>query len=192
MNVILGYSRAALDALPRDAASTGLSQDLLQIYRSGEHLLRLINDLLDLSRAEIDELDLLPERLDTRAFLEDVFRSAAEAMGAGGAVTWRCDLPATLPPVVADPLRLRQVLLNLLHNAHKFTPTGQITLGAVALPAELHLWVTDTGVGIATAMQEQIFEPFISADPRTCGTRASGLGLISPAGWWDYTTGASP
>ncbi len=177
LNIILGYSRAALDALPRDAAPTSLSQDLIQIYRSGEDLLRLINDLLDLSRAEIDELDLLLERLDTSAFLEEVFRSAAEAMGAGGAVTWRRDLPATLPPVVADPLRLRQVLLNLLHNAHKFTPTGQITFGAMALPAELHLWVADTGVGIAPAMQEQIFEPFISADPRALRHEGIGLGL---------------
>jgi AraC-like DNA-binding protein len=179
LNVILGYSRTALDSLPDDGAAThtGLRQDLVQIYRSGEDLLRLINDLLDLSRAEIDELDMLPEPLNTRAFLEEVFRAAAEAMGTGGAVTWRLDLPDTLPPVVADPLRLRQVLLNLLHNAHKFTPTGQITLGAEVRARDLHLWVADTGVGIAAAMQEQIFEPFISADPRTLRHEGIGLGL---------------
>jgi signal transduction histidine kinase/AraC-like DNA-binding protein len=179
LNVILGYSRAALDALPQSEAPAlaGLRQDLLQIYRSGEDLLRLINDLLDLSRAEIDELDLLPERLDTRGFLEEVFRAAAEAMGAGRAVTWRLDLPDVLPPMTADPLRLRQVLLNLLHNAHKFTATGQITLGATALASELHLWVADTGLGIAPSMQEQIFEPFISGDPRAMRHEGIGLGL---------------
>jgi signal transduction histidine kinase/ABC-type sugar transport system substrate-binding protein/AraC-like DNA-binding protein len=179
LNVILGYSRAALDALPPGVATApdGLRQDLLQIYRSGEDLLRLINDLLDLSRAEIDELDLLPERLDTRDFLEEVFRAAVEALGAGGAVTWRLDLPDVLPPMTADPLRLRQVLLNLLHNAHKFTATGQITLGATALSSELHLWVADTGVGIAPSMREQIFEPFISGDPRAMRHEGIGLGL---------------
>jgi signal transduction histidine kinase/ABC-type sugar transport system substrate-binding protein/AraC-like DNA-binding protein len=178
LNVILGYGRAALDALAGGAIDGAeLGQDLAQIYRSGEHLLRLINDLLDLSRAEIDELDLLPETIDTYGFLSDVFRSSADSFGTSGLVTWQLDLPPDLPPIEADPVRLRQVLLNLLHNAHKFTQSGQITLGAEVTPTELHLWVADTGAGIAGELQLQIFEPFVSADPRARRHEGIGLGL---------------
>ncbi len=179
LNLILGYSRTALDALagcgtPLDAE---LYNDLTQIYRSGDHLLRLINDLLDLSRAEIDELDLLPETIDTRSFLEDVFRFSADHFGISGAVVWRLELPPELPPIEVDPVRLRQVLLNLFHNAHKFTPRGQITLGAEVAPPELHLWLADTGAGIPNEQQEQIFDPFVSIGDSVRRREGIGLGL---------------
>jgi signal transduction histidine kinase/AraC-like DNA-binding protein/ABC-type sugar transport system substrate-binding protein len=179
LNVILGYSRAALDRLDSEGmrVDAELSQDLGQISRSGEHLLRLINDLLDLSRAEIDELDLLVETIDTCGFLEDVFTSSANNFGAGGAVAWRLELPPTLPPIEADPVRLRQVLFNLLHNAAKFTQRGQIALGAEVESSELHLWISDTGAGIRSELQEQIFEPFISVDSSVRRREGIGLGL---------------
>jgi signal transduction histidine kinase/AraC-like DNA-binding protein len=178
LNVILGYSQAALKRLERgDAAGDGgLSQDLRQIYGSGEHLLRLINDLLDLSRAEIDELDLLPEMIDTRRFLQTVFEASMTHFG-GETVTWQLELPPELPPIVGDPVRLRQVLLNLLHNAHKFTRRGQITLGAAVAPPDLHLWVADTGAGIPDELREQIFEPFVSAGDGPRRREGIGLGL---------------
>jgi signal transduction histidine kinase/ABC-type sugar transport system substrate-binding protein/AraC-like DNA-binding protein len=179
LNVILGYSRAAFERLTGGPTNVDaeLSQDLGQISRSGEHLLRLINDLLDLSRAEIDELDLLVETIDTSGFLEDVFTSSANNFGAGGAVAWRLELPPTLPPIEADPVRLRQVLFNLLHNASKFTQRGQITLGAEVAPPELHLWIADTGAGIRSELQEQVFEPFISVDTNVRRHEGIGLGL---------------
>ena len=82
LNVILGYSRATLDTLAALARhmTPSSAQDVTHIYSSAEHLLRLINDLLDLSRAEIDELDLLPETLNTRSFLEEVFRGQHHAL----------------------------------------------------------------------------------------------------------------
>ncbi len=177
LNVILGYSRTTLDTLARPGAAhdTELSQYLTHIYSSAEHLLRLINDLLDLSRAEIDELDLLPETLNTRSFLETVFEFSTTHFGAGGLVAWRLDLPPEIPPLEADPVRLRQVLLNLLHNAHKFTEQGQITLGAEVAPPDLHLWIADTGAGIPSELQEQIFEPFIRDE--TNARRHAGIGL---------------
>lgn len=178
LNIILGYSQMALDSLDSGAApGAGLREDITQIQRSGGHLLRLINDLLDLSRAEIGELDLLPEPIDTRDFLEQVFRSAADLFGAGGNVTWRLDAPPELPPIAADPVRLRQVLLNLLHNAHKFTQRGQVLLGAEVLTPELHLWVADTGAGIPADLQEQIFDPFISVGDGVRRREGIGLGL---------------
>jgi signal transduction histidine kinase/AraC-like DNA-binding protein/ABC-type sugar transport system substrate-binding protein/DNA-binding response OmpR family regulator len=175
LNVILGYTEAALavpNAYALDLPPT-LRQDLGHIYRSCEHLIRLINDLLDLSRAEIDELDLFPETIATRSFLEEVFHSQADT--SPNKVTWKLQLPARLPVIHADPVRLRQILLNLLSNALKFTPTGQITLGAEVEPPHLHLWVQDTGIGIPIDLQERIFEPFMTGEHP--GRRSEGIGL---------------
>jgi signal transduction histidine kinase/ABC-type sugar transport system substrate-binding protein/AraC-like DNA-binding protein len=176
LNIILGYSQAALESpnpygleLP-----PALRSDLQHIYRSGEHLIRLINDLLDLARAEIDELDLFPETIATRTFLEEVFQSVAGQASAHGQVTWRLDAPARLPVIRADPVRLRQILLNLLHNAQKFTNGGQIVLGAEVLVPHLHLWVADTGRGIPIELQERIFEPFVTVQE---DRRHEGIGL---------------
>lgn len=177
LHVILGYSRAAADELDGDDVRPDrLRRQLAQISGSGEHLLRLIDDLLDLSRAEVDELGLLPETIDTRGFLESVLADSAASFDEGGTVEWRLELPPDLPAIRADPVRLRQVLLNLLHNAHKFTGRGRITLGAEVAPPDLHLWVADTGDGIPAELQDQIFDPFVSVG----GVRrreGAGLGL---------------
>ena len=80
----------------------------------------MINDLLDLSRAEIDELNLVPETIAPRTFLEEVFHSITDS-AATGQMAWLMNLPERLPLIQADPVRLRQILLNLLANARKFT-----------------------------------------------------------------------
>jgi signal transduction histidine kinase/AraC-like DNA-binding protein/ABC-type sugar transport system substrate-binding protein/CheY-like chemotaxis protein len=179
LNVILGYSQAALAAPnPYGAAlPPALLQDLQHIYRSGEHLIRLINDLLDLSRAEIDELVLFPELIAARTFLEEVFHSVTDGLAPCGPVAYRLDLPARLPFMQADPVRLRQILLNLLSNARKFTASGHVTLGAELSPPHLHIWVADTGVGITADLQERIFEPFVSVQPGERRPQGVGLGL---------------
>jgi signal transduction histidine kinase/AraC-like DNA-binding protein/ABC-type sugar transport system substrate-binding protein len=175
LNVILGYSQSALSQpnpyrieLPAD-----LRRDMGYIFQSCEHLTRLINDLLDLSRAEIDQLDLFPEMIPTRAFLEEVFYTMADTCP--GEVAWQLRLPDRLPVIQADPVRLRQILLNLLSNASKFTPSGQIVLGAATEPPHLHLWVQDTGLGIPLELQERIFEPFTTVE--RLGRRSEGIGL---------------
>jgi signal transduction histidine kinase/ABC-type sugar transport system substrate-binding protein/AraC-like DNA-binding protein len=175
LNVILGYSQAALSK-PNPYAielPSGLRRDIGYIFRSCEHLTRLINDLLDLSRAEINQLDIFPETIATRSFLEDVFHSMADA--SCGEVAWQLCLPDRLPVIQADPVRLRQILLNLLSNASKFTTSGQIVLGAAVDPPHLHLWVQDTGLGIAVGLQERIFEPFVTVE--RLGQRSEGIGL---------------
>jgi signal transduction histidine kinase/AraC-like DNA-binding protein/ABC-type sugar transport system substrate-binding protein len=174
INLILGYSQIAQkepNSLP-----DSLRNDLHQIYQSGEHLVRLINDLLDMSRLEIGALDLFLEIIEPIHFLQTVFTSMANNLREEG-VEWRLELPETLPLIQADPVRLRQVLLNLLSNASKFTTRGQIVLGAEIEPPHLHLWVQDSGSGIPTEAQELIFEPFGRVEDLKHRRDGIGLGL---------------
>jgi len=176
LNIILGYSKDVLET-PDPYGITpppALLEDVEHIYSSAEHQLRVINDLLDLSRAEIDELDLYLELLDPRPLFQDAFDSITRSV-ADPRVTLKLDLPERLPLIQADPVRLRQVLLNLLSNAHKFTDQGEVILAAQVEPPHLHLTVQDTGKGISSAMQERIFEPFVTEGKS--GRRPAGIGL---------------
>jgi signal transduction histidine kinase/AraC-like DNA-binding protein/ABC-type sugar transport system substrate-binding protein len=175
LNIIMGYSQSALrtpSPYPIDLPAQ-LVHDQQQIYQSGEHLMRLINDLLDLSRAEIDELDLYPENISTKSFLEEAFHSMADT--SAGNISWKLSLPKRLPVIHCDPVRFRQILLNLLSNARKFTNRGEITLGAEVAPPHLHFWVKDTGLGIPVDLQERVFEPFVTIERP--GRRIEGIGL---------------
>jgi AraC-like DNA-binding protein len=90
-------------------------------------------------------------------------------------VEWRLELPESLPAIRVDPLRLRQIVYNLLSNAYKFTERGHITLGALPTATHFHLWIDDTGQGIPLQQQQHIFRAFITAErPRR---PAEGLGL---------------
>lgn len=186
LHIILGYSQLLItDPAPHGVAiGDEVRNDIATIQRSAEHLVMLINDLLDLSRAEIDELVLFPEQTDLHAVLESTFTELMTTLFRPG-VRWQLDIPEPLPLVFVDATRIRQVLLNLLGNAAKFTPAGVITLGAVPEPPYIHVWVRDTGIGIAPEHQTAIFEPFVSleapsGDPGTSGERnrdAGGVGL---------------
>jgi signal transduction histidine kinase/AraC-like DNA-binding protein len=178
LNVIIGCARAAIDSSTSgdQALPDALRDDLAHIHHSAEHQLRVINDLLDLSRAEIGELDLYPEVLDPRPLLEEVFDSMAGA-DSRSSVAWRLQLPDRLPTIQADPMRLRQILLNLLSNAGKFVEKGQVLLGAEVTPPNLHLWVQDTGPGISDKLQRHIFEPFVTARRTNRQYEGVGLGL---------------
>jgi len=176
LNIIMGYCRDALGT-PDPYGTTppqALLDDLEHIHSSAEHQLRVVNDLLDLSRAEIDELDIYLELLDPRPLFQDAFDCIAHSV-AEPTISWKLQLPERLPLIQADPVRLRQVLLNLLSNAHKFTDQGEIVLGAQVEPPHLHLWVQDTGEGISPDMQERIFEPFVTME--RAGRRLEGIGL---------------
>ena len=179
LNVILGYSQAALQSpnpykiqLPPE-----LLRDLGYIYQSGEHLIHIINDLLDVSRAEIGELELYPETIKTRAFLIEVFHSFTRSQGHSTKVKWELQIPPALPVILADPVRLRQILLNLLSNGAKYTACGQVILGAEVDPPYLHFWVKDTGSGIPVDQQERIFEPFVTLEQSSHRREGIGLGL---------------
>jgi signal transduction histidine kinase/DNA-binding LacI/PurR family transcriptional regulator/AraC-like DNA-binding protein/CheY-like chemotaxis protein len=150
-------------------------RELLAMRKGAEQQARLVNDLLDLSRAELDELDLDRSLVDLGTLARSAFEDFAPR-GGGGPV-WSLDLPARLPLVFADPSRITQVLANLLVNAAKFTKEGEIRLSASVEAPWLRLEVADTGRGIPASRLARIFEPFVSAGPGGGEKAGVGLGL---------------
>ncbi|MGJ3700423.1 hybrid sensor histidine kinase/response regulator [Variovorax sp. AFSI2.2] len=175
LNSILGYSQIllkgeAVAAPPRDAVQT--------IQRSGEHMLGLIDGLLDLARIEAGRLQLEPAPLALPAFLDELVhmvRPQAESKGLAFVYTHSGRLP---PWVHADAKRLRQILINLLANAVRFTDSGTVTLHVDARREVLRFDVVDTGIGVAPQDHQRIFLPFErGAAGRRRGEPGTGLGL---------------
>lgn len=182
LNGILGYAQI----LQRSSTlSNSERKGIGIIHQCGSHLLTLINDVLDLSKIEAQKLELYPDDLNLQSFLQNVVamcRVRAEQKG----LTLIYQADTGLPGgVLADEKRLRQVLINLLGNAIKFTESGSVTftVRSQALPNtlpprhHLHFQVDDTGIGISPEQLERIFLPFEqtgSADKKAEGT---GLGL---------------
>ncbi len=150
LNVILGYSQAALaESNPYGAPLPAeLQDDLRYIEQSGEDLLRLINSMLDLAQAETGMLPLYPATIATHDFLTRVFTDARRIAAPVEAVSWRLQLPQELPPLIADPVRVRNALLNILDSAGKSTERGQIVMSAQATDTNLIITIQDTGRGI--------------------------------------------
>ena len=174
LNSILGYSQILLkgDAVapPREAVQT--------IHRSGEHMLGLIDGLLDLARIEAGRLQLEPAPLALPAFLDQLVhmvRPQAENKG----LAFVCTHAGRLPPWVhADAKWLRQILINLLTNAVRFTDSGTVTLHVDARREVLRFDVVDTGIGVAPQDHQRIFLPFErGAAGRRRGEPGTGLGL---------------
>ena len=180
INIILGLSEFALSTPnPYGIELPGqFMQDLKYVYDCSEHLVRLINDLLDMSRAEIGELDLSFEPVSPHTLLNETFESFKQSsVSKKKIVDLSLEIPEHLPILHADPIRLRQILMNLLSNAEKFTQHGKIILGAEVLLPHIHIWVSDTGSGIPLELQERIFEPFVKANPLSKQRDGIGLGL---------------
>ena len=174
LNSIIGFSRVILRGI--DGPITELQQtDLTSIYNSGQHLLSLINNILDLSKIEAGKMELSIEPLDLRDIAKSVM-STAIALVKDKPVRLEQDVPDELPSVMADQTRVRQIMLNLVSNAAKFTEKGSITLRVKAYPKEVHIAVTDTGIGVATDKLQHIFEEFTQADASTT-RRYGGTGL---------------
>jgi signal transduction histidine kinase/DNA-binding NarL/FixJ family response regulator len=179
LNAILGYAQL----LTRDAAlSERQGSAARTIHQSGTHLLTLITDILDLSKIEAGKLELYPAAIDLRGFLKgvaDIIRVRTDEK----ALSFVCDTPSDLPGfVLADEKRLRQVLLNLLGNAVKFTDHGQVSLHVRMLSqtesgARICLEVHDTGVGISSDQLKSIFQPFEQVGEIERRGGGTGLGL---------------
>jgi signal transduction histidine kinase len=156
-------------------------QDYLEtIQRSSEHLLTLINDILDISRLEAGKIDIVQEPVDLPHLwntLDGMFRMRTESKGLAFQVAIAPDVPTTIK---TDGKRLRQVLMNLLSNAIKFTETGSVSLTVTYDPsaAQLCLTVTDTGVGIAPEEMPLLFKPFSQTQSGQALQQGTGLGLM--------------
>lgn len=167
-------------------AETGLTADQAKfvkiLHTSGEALLSIINDVLDFSRIEAGRLELNDDDVDVNALasgVADLFR--AQASRKAITIGFRAD--NALPVVRCDPLRLRQVLLNLVGNAVKFTDAGDVEVSATRIAetdeqVEVRIAVRDTGPGISPEVQKMLFAPFVQADGTTTRRHGgSGLGL---------------
>jgi signal transduction histidine kinase/DNA-binding LacI/PurR family transcriptional regulator/AraC-like DNA-binding protein len=173
--ILRGASRLLEEGRAKGVGSEA-APELERIMQGAEHERRLIGDLLDFSRAEIDELDIERAPIDPEGAIREAF--ALFAARAREGVEWRLDLPERLPVVMADIFRLKQILMNLLSNAEKLTHKGYVTLSAKADPPDLIIRVADTGPGIQPERLPHLFEPFLSAGgPWREGSGGVGLGL---------------
>jgi len=150
-----------------------------QTIRSSEHLLALINDLLDISKIEAGEMELTIIPADLRPVLEDALDSAVMLIESKKApITLEAHIPDELPLIPMDARRVRQILTNLLTNAVKFTLHGSITLNLLMSDDIVELAVTDTGIGIAQEEMGNLFQPFERADrAKSLSIEGTGLGL---------------
>ncbi len=180
LNIVIGYG----EILEEEIEARGhadLHEPVERVNGAARHLLALISDILDLSRIEADKVDLVRERIPLRPFVLELCESFEPlARERGNAL--RTDIDDTLPPLVSDRLRLRQILVNLVANAIKFTADGSITLrvrrGVHDGRPAVAFSVIDTGIGIPDEKLQVIFLPFTQADAST--TRlfgGAGLGL---------------
>lgn len=179
LTAILRYVGSALRKSPdRGEVPQAVRETLYHVQRNAERQLQVTNDLLDYARAEIDQLKLSISIIDPRPVLEHEFEAAAGSYTAGRTVSWELDLPDRLPAVSADPVRLAQIVRNLLVNAAKYTQEGTIGLTAEVEPPYFRFSVADTGPGLTPRQQELIFEPFsgVASDPG----RPHGIGIGLP------------
>lgn len=177
LNAILGFSELIRDAHlgPLPDRYRGYAED---IHRSGQHLLALVNDVLDLSRVESGRLELQPEPVDLASDIEGAVSLVAQRAEAHG-IAIEQHVAHDLPLLHADPLRLRQILINLLTNAVKFTPDGgRVTIEATAVARSVRITVADTGIGMTEQEIALALEPFRQARKLSRRPReGSGLGL---------------
>ena len=181
LNAIIGFADLMRHEVMGPIGNDRYRGYVADIHLSGEHLLQLINDILDLSKAEAGKLELREEIFDLAEVIGSVVRVNRPCVDQLG-LTVEADLPATLPLLRADELRTRQVLFNLIGNAVKFTPPGgRIDIRVRAHPFDgLRITVSDSGTGIAPEDLTRVVEPFVQAGG-AINRQRSGTGLGLPA-----------
>ena len=175
LNAVLGYAQI----LARDTTLTARQRDRLTvIHQSGEHLLTLINEVLDVARIEAGKLGLEPSVVRLGTFLTTI-RGIISIKAQEKSLDLVWNLAPDLPQAVyADERRLRQVLLNLLANAVKFTDHGRVCLSVtVAGPGRLCFRVQDTGIGMSATQLQRLFQPFEQVGEQRRRAGGTGLGL---------------
>ena len=180
LNAVIGYSEMMLE----DATAAGRAEesaDLEKISSAGRQLLALVNGVLDLAKIEAGRMDLSADRFELATLIDDVVDTARPLIERNRN-TLAIERAGDVSIVIADAAKLRQVLLNLLSNAAKFTENGRITLTAAAEQSGGQSWlavaVVDTGIGIAAESLTRLFTDFSQADAAIAGKYGgTGLGL---------------
>jgi|GEM_PF-6456384 signal transduction histidine kinase/ActR/RegA family two-component response regulator len=180
LNAVLGYAQM----LVRDHRLAPQQRQAVEVInRSGEHLLSLINDVLEMSRIEAGQTTALPEDFDLHGLLDNIkslFLQRAHEKGLELSVTMAADVPRCIR---ADQRKLRQVLFNLLSNAIKFTARGCVALMASWQDTQLSVTVSDSGCGISAEDLATLFHPFVQTRSARLGGDGSGLGLALSRGF---------
>jgi signal transduction histidine kinase/HAMP domain-containing protein len=174
LNAIIGFTRIVLRKLEGQLPNLQ-KENLQKVLISSEHLLNLINGLLDLAKIDAGKMDVIAETFR----LEDIINmttATVEPLLKDGRVRIVRDIAAGLPPLKTDRDKLKQILFNLLSNAAKFTEQGEIRVSAVRENGTLKLAVSDTGIGMKPEALEHIFEEFQQAE-KTTSSRYGGTGL---------------
>jgi signal transduction histidine kinase len=180
LNAVIGYSQILLEDAAEEG-DTAAAADLERIHGAGHHLLRLVNDVLDLSKIEAGKMDLSIEQIRVVDLLTSAVEGYEGAARAAGNELVR-DFDESLGTINCDPIRLQQAVSQIVDNATKFTKNGRITVSAyrttTAGADELIVEVRDTGIGIATENIPDLFENFtVAADASESKYGGTGLGL---------------
>ncbi len=180
LNAVIGISEIMLDDV-RGAKHDEYVEPLERIHRAGEHLLLLVNDILDLSKIEAGRMTLWPLEMDIENLVKEVVETLAPLGGKNGnTIEFRA---SGVGAIHADPLRVKQVLMNLVSNACKFTKDGQVRIHVRRAMHEdepvLLFSVSDTGAGMAPEQMAMLFQEFMQADSaRATQSEGTGLGLV--------------
>jgi len=175
LNVIMGYN----DLLLEEALGPLTGQQLAALKTSRKRaaeLSELINSILDLGRLDRGKLELNPCETSIADVLRDIETSAQPLLAERRQLAWRTDVPAALPVLRTDPVKLAVVLRNLVSNAIKFTETGTVTVAVREAGGGIEIAVTDTGIGIPPALKPMLFEPFRQAE-EALTRRYGGVGM---------------
>ncbi|HBQ05977.1 MAG TPA: histidine kinase [Halomonas sp.] len=176
LNAIIGFAQL-LSKGRRDPLSEKQQRQVGQIEKSGQHLLSLINEVLDLAKIEAGHMTLSIEPISIEGVIEDACNTLEANMNATGIQLIRYPINSTWS-VSADYTRTKQILLNLLSNAIKYNREhGTITIGVTQQDSELRFSISDTGPGIAPERQEELFEPFNRLDAEYGTIEGTGIGL---------------
>ena len=179
LNAIIGFSELMLNGARGPIGNADYRGYLKDIFDAGTDLLRLINEILDLSKAEAGRLELLEDTVDIENVIRTVTRLVGPKADAAG-LSLSADLPENPPLLFCDRLKLKQILLNLLSNAVKFTEAGGKIAVSMGIDQErgLYIAVKDSGIGIATADIPRVLQPFVQVDSALSRTHnGTGLGL---------------
>ena len=181
LNSIIGFSRVILKGID-GPITPEQEEDLTSIYNNGQHLLMLINELLDMAKIEAGKMNLSFEDVDLIEAAQSVYATVRGLIKTEQVeLIW--DVAPALPVIEADPVRIRQILLNLLSNAVKYTERGSVRLRIHHAGDSVHIAIRDTGIGIAAEDYDRVFTAFEQVDNTT--TRAAGgTGLGLPITRW--------